>query len=105
LPAPATLLDAVVAGVGYGLAPSEQTSKLVKDGLLLELPPFEALQVCLYWHHWVAEPPMSSEISRRVLSAAARRLHPVRDARQEASVANGVAGACTNTTLPDEAGA
>lgn len=97
LPAPGTLLDAVAAGVGYGLAPSEQTSRLVKEGLIVELPPFEALQVRLYWHHWVSEPPMSSEISRRVLSAAAQRLHPVPDTRHGANVADGVPGDCANT--------
>jgi len=77
LPTPTTLLDAIAAGVGYGLAPSDQTRKLVQEGLVVELAPSEALQVRLYWHHWASEPPMSSEISRRVLSVAARRLQPV----------------------------
>jgi LysR family transcriptional regulator (chromosome initiation inhibitor) len=77
LPAPDTLLDAVAAGVGYGLAPARQAAPLVQEGALVELAPFEALAVRLYWHHWVSEPPTAAEITRRVVATARERLRPV----------------------------
>jgi len=74
LPAPTALLDALAAGVGYGLAPAEQAAPLVDAGAIVELAPGQALDVQLYWHHWAAEPPMAATITRRVLETARARL-------------------------------
>jgi LysR family transcriptional regulator (chromosome initiation inhibitor) len=75
LPAPTTLLDAIAAGIGYGLAPSEQAARLVAEGAIVELPPCEALQVELYWHHWASEPALAQEITRCVVESARGELH------------------------------
>jgi len=76
LPSPMTLLDAVAAGVGYGLVPGLQASAAAERGELVDLAPGEPVLVDLYWHHWELEPPLSREITDLVVSHARNQLLP-----------------------------
>jgi LysR family transcriptional regulator (chromosome initiation inhibitor) len=75
LPATATLLDGVAAGIGYGLVPSVQVAGHHAHGLI-DLAPQRPVAVALYWHHWAAEPPQSRRVTERVLKVAAQALLP-----------------------------
>lgn len=72
LPAPVALLEGVAAGIGYGLVPSLQRSDAGLD--LVDLAPESPVFVDLYWHHWEVEPPLSREITQRVVDEARRVL-------------------------------
>ena len=74
LPAPVTLLDGVLAGVGYGLVPTVQAQRFFQENDLVDLAPSTPVLVKLYWHHWAVEPPLSDEITRLVVGEAARAL-------------------------------
>lgn len=76
LPSPMTLLDAVAAGVGYGLVPGLQASAAAERGELVDLAPGEPVLVDLYWHHWELEPPLSREITDLVVNHARNQLLP-----------------------------
>lgn len=74
LPAPNTLLEGVLAGVGYGLVPTVQACHFAESGQLVDLAPGMPVLVMLYWHHWAVEPPLSQEITRLVVEEARRNL-------------------------------
>jgi LysR family transcriptional regulator (chromosome initiation inhibitor) len=69
-PSPATLIDAIEGGIGYGMLPGRQAASRVAGGVLVELEPHVAVQVDLYWHHWEYEPPLCRELTRRVIALA-----------------------------------
>jgi LysR family transcriptional regulator, chromosome initiation inhibitor len=73
LPASTTLLDGVVAGVGYGLVPNMQVTTQHLD-MLIDLAPDQPVMVPLYWHHWLAEPPQLKMITTIIVSKAAAAL-------------------------------
>ena len=74
LPSPVALLEGIVMGLGYGLAPSAQAGPVAASGALIELAPDDPVLVDLYWHHWEVEPPLAQEISRLVIDEARRHL-------------------------------
>lgn len=70
LPAPNTLREAILRGVGYGLLPAEQVKNDVETSKLIELVPGQTMTVVLYWHRWEIEPPIFQEMTRVVVRAA-----------------------------------
>jgi LysR family transcriptional regulator (chromosome initiation inhibitor) len=70
VPSSHTLLDAILASVGYGLAPCVQARGFVEDGELIDLSPAKPTLVSLYWHHWAVEPTLSQEITKCVVEGA-----------------------------------
>jgi len=74
LPVSATLIDAVAAGIGYGLLPRIQAVQLEAEGVIVELAPCEALHTRLYWHHWASEPPLAREITMCIVASARTQL-------------------------------
>lgn len=86
LPSPSALLDAINAGVGYGLVPSVQARSAIHSGMLIDLAPDNAVFVKLYWHHWVAEPPQAKEITELIVTEGRRVLYEVADSH----VSNGL---------------
>lgn len=85
LPVPGALLNAVLAGVGYGLVPTLQVDALGVRSQLVELAPDVPMQVPLYWHRWAAESDLLSEVSRLVVEEARRALQPSVDLAGSAS--------------------
>ena len=76
IPSPHGLLDAIAAGCGYGVAPTDQAQPLLDEGRLVELAPNIPTSVSLYWHHWESELPLAREITRIVLDQARQALAP-----------------------------
>lgn len=74
VPAPAVLLDAILAGVGYGLVPSMQAQHQLDSGDLVDLAPTKPSRVPLYWHHWAAEPSFAQEITHHIVEGARQAL-------------------------------
>jgi LysR family transcriptional regulator, chromosome initiation inhibitor len=73
-PSPLALLAAIRAGVGYGLVPSMQATRLSGSGEFTVLAAAHPVSVRLYWHHWESEPPVASAISRLVTEHAKKSL-------------------------------
>lgn len=65
---PATLLDAILAGRGYGIIAAEQANHWLSQRALVDLVPSNPLIVPLYWHHWRS----ASGVARRVREAITR---------------------------------
>lgn len=76
LPSPAALLEGILMGLGYGLAPSQQAQASVHAGQLVDLAPQTPVLVNLYWHHWDIEPPLLNEVSELIVREARRTLLP-----------------------------
>lgn len=70
LPAPNTLREAILRGVGYGLLPAQQVKNDAETSQLIELIPGQTMTVVLYWHRWAIEPPIFQEMTRVVVGAA-----------------------------------
>ncbi|HWH80823.1 MAG TPA: HTH-type transcriptional regulator ArgP [Burkholderiaceae bacterium] len=76
LPEPGALLQALRAGVGYGLVPVMQVQALGESSGLVDLAARQSVAVDLYWHHWEHEPALSEEVTRQVVAQAATLLRP-----------------------------
>lgn len=63
--------DAVVAGLGWGLVPEQQSGPLVRTGKLVLLEPLRPMDVPLYWQQWKLDSPALSKVAG-VIAAAAR---------------------------------
>ncbi|HEU4459993.1 MAG TPA: HTH-type transcriptional regulator ArgP [Methylibium sp.] len=77
LPSPASLLQGIVMGVGYGLVPRQQALTLMQDRQLIDVAPDQPAYTNLYWHHWEVEPLLSCEITELVVREARRQLVPI----------------------------
>lgn len=79
LPAPVTLMQGIVEGVGYGLVPEVQALPVVEAGGLIDLAPQFPTRVQLYWHHWDHEPALAASLTDHIVREARKRLLPVTD--------------------------
>lgn len=52
IPAAASFAQAIIQGLGYGMAPEMQISKELESGQLIPLIPEAQTDIQLYWHHW-----------------------------------------------------
>ncbi|NGO76676.1 LysR family transcriptional regulator ArgP [Streptomyces sp. YC504] len=69
-------LDAVAAGLGWGLIPDLQAAPLLSSGALTALAPGKHLDVPLYWQQWKLDVPALAHVAATVTEAAAEFLHP-----------------------------
>lgn len=76
IPSPVSRLDAILAGVGYGLVPRHQTEALLAGRRLMDISPDCALAVPLYWHHWKRELPVAHQVTQAVTEHARQVLDP-----------------------------
>jgi LysR family transcriptional regulator (chromosome initiation inhibitor) len=76
LPSPASQLDAIMAGVGYGLLPEQTVLSRIANGELVDVLPDMPFPVTLYWHHWRAAPPIYESISSEIINCASKILVP-----------------------------
>lgn len=70
VPSPASLLNTIRSGNGYGLVPVLQSEELLATGQLVDLAPGSGLPIQLFWHHWLQEPPIWREVTRFVTEFA-----------------------------------
>ena len=68
------LLDAALAGIGWGMNPARLTQEHLKSGALVELVPGRGLPVPLYWQHSRLQVPMLGRLTQAGVETASRML-------------------------------
>jgi LysR family transcriptional regulator (chromosome initiation inhibitor) len=74
VPTSADFARAIVLGLGWGLLPEQQCRTEIASGLLIELAPYDPVDVRLYWQRWNIPSPLLNDISAAIRDAAARSL-------------------------------
>jgi LysR family transcriptional regulator, chromosome initiation inhibitor len=74
VPSTADFLQAVVAGMGWGLVPEPQFTASVDTGTLVRLPGAKPLGVSLFWQRWRLQSAALDELTAAVRTAAAGSL-------------------------------
>jgi LysR family transcriptional regulator (chromosome initiation inhibitor) len=77
VPASDPYVNAIRAGLGYGLLPLEQCAALLGAGELLDLTPHLQMDVPLYWHAWRIQPPRLERMGAALVKAARGVLLPI----------------------------
>ncbi|TQK86754.1 LysR family transcriptional regulator (chromosome initiation inhibitor) [Streptomyces puniciscabiei] len=67
-------LDAVAAGLGWGMVPEVQAHPLLAGGRLVLLAPEEWMDVTLYWQQWRLDSPALAALAEAVTATAAESL-------------------------------
>ncbi|MDX6363408.1 MAG: LysR family transcriptional regulator, chromosome initiation inhibitor, partial [Streptomyces sp.] len=75
-------VDAVVAGMGWGMVPVVQAGPLLRAGRLVLLAPDRTVDVPLYWQQWKLDSPALSAVAEAVAAVAAEALGPGPSARR-----------------------
>ncbi|ASN27874.1 ArgP/LysG family DNA-binding transcriptional regulator [Streptomyces pluripotens] len=67
-------VDAVTAGLGWGMVPEAQAGPLLTEGRLVLLAPGEWVDVSLYWQQWKLDSPALAALAEAVTVTAAAAL-------------------------------
>ncbi|GHE07841.1 transcriptional regulator ArgP [Streptomyces alanosinicus] len=67
-------LDAVAAGLGWGMVPQVQADPLLAEGRLVLLAPEAWMDVTLYWQQWKLDSPALAALADAVTATAAEAL-------------------------------
>jgi LysR family transcriptional regulator (chromosome initiation inhibitor) len=67
---------AILLGFGWGLLPEQQSSTELSDGHLIDLAPYDTVDVPLYWQRWNLTSPLLDAITTAVRAEANRTLYP-----------------------------
>ncbi|GGQ34245.1 LysR family transcriptional regulator ArgP [Streptomyces mutabilis] len=67
-------VDAVAAGLGWGMVPEPQAGPLLGAGRLVDFAPDRSVDVPLYWQQWKLDSPALATVAEAVASAAAEAL-------------------------------
>ena len=70
VPATQAVLDASLAGIGWGMNPASLVREHLRSGALVELVAGRTLAVPLYWQHTRLQVPMLSRLTEAVVGAA-----------------------------------
>lgn len=71
VPASEGFVDAVVAGMGWGMVPEEQARPHLASGALVDLDPQRPIDVPLFWQQWKLDVPALAATADAVVTAAA----------------------------------
>ncbi|GAB3002379.1 LysR family transcriptional regulator ArgP [Amycolatopsis acidiphila] len=74
VPSSEGFVDAVVAGLGWGLVPAAQAAPRLESGTLVLLDPRRAIDVPLYWQQWKLDSPALAATAAAVAEAAKEAL-------------------------------
>jgi LysR family transcriptional regulator (chromosome initiation inhibitor) len=69
-------VEAVAAGLGWGLVPEPQADPLLDAGRLVGIAPGRTVDVPLYWQQWKLDSPALAQVAETVTATAARALRP-----------------------------
>ncbi|GAA2094641.1 LysR family transcriptional regulator ArgP [Streptomyces albiaxialis] len=69
-------VDAITAGLGWGMVPDEQALPRLRTGALIRLDPERVTRVALFWQQWRLDSPALAAAAEAVASAAAQSLGP-----------------------------
>ncbi|MER5216474.1 LysR family transcriptional regulator ArgP [Streptomyces sp. NPDC002838] len=67
-------VEAVTAGLGWGLVPEVQADGLLREGRLVPLAPDRTVDVPLYWQQWKLDSPALAAVAEAVMTAASEAL-------------------------------
>ncbi|MGP2436226.1 LysR family transcriptional regulator ArgP [Streptomyces sp. JW3] len=67
-------VEAVAAGLGWGVVPEPQAAPLLRAGRLTEPAPGTTVDVPLYWQQWKLDSPALAAVAEAVAAGAARSL-------------------------------
>ncbi|MQY37669.1 putative HTH-type transcriptional regulator [Streptomyces sp. RB17] len=67
-------LDAIAAGLGWGMVPEVQAGPLLSEDRLMLLAPGEWMDVRLYWQQWKLDSPALAALAEAVTETAAAAL-------------------------------
>ncbi|MYU21226.1 LysR family transcriptional regulator ArgP [Streptomyces sp. SID8352] len=67
-------VEAVAAGLGWGMVPESQAHPLLRRGRLVDFAPDRAVEVPLYWQQWKLDSPALAAVARAVTATAAEAL-------------------------------
>lgn len=67
-------MEAVAAGLGWGMVPQPQAEPLLRTGRLVTFAPDLAVDVTLYWQQWKLDSPALATVADAVVTAAADAL-------------------------------
>jgi LysR family transcriptional regulator (chromosome initiation inhibitor) len=67
-------VEAVAAGLGWGLVPEAQAIPLLRTGRLVGIAPDRAVDVPLYWQQWKLDSPALAQVAQTVTTTAAAAL-------------------------------
>lgn len=67
-------IDAVAAGMGWGMVPEQQAGPLLQAGRLVHLAPDRTSDVPLYWQQWKLDSPALAAVAEAVVATAADAL-------------------------------
>jgi LysR family transcriptional regulator (chromosome initiation inhibitor) len=91
VPASEAFVEAVVAGMGWGMVPRPQAEARLRAGALVDLDPRHPIDVPLFWQQWKLDSPALSALADAVLATAAEALdgagtrNPVRNPARNAA--------------------
>jgi LysR family transcriptional regulator (chromosome initiation inhibitor) len=74
VPASEVFVDAVVAGMGWGMVPRAQAEPHLRTGALVDLDPARPIDVPLFWQQWKLDSPALVAAADAVAAAAADAL-------------------------------
>lgn len=75
VPSSRAFLEAVRAGLGWGMVFDRDAADDLRTGRLVELAPGRHLDVPLHWQHWRLDAPSLVDLTERVVRAAGAALH------------------------------
>jgi LysR family transcriptional regulator (chromosome initiation inhibitor) len=67
-------VEAVAAGLGWGMVPEAQADPLLRTGRLVPLAPGRSVDVPLYWQQWKLDSPALAVVAEAVATVAAGAL-------------------------------
>ncbi|SDO38555.1 LysR family transcriptional regulator ArgP [Desulforhopalus singaporensis] len=70
VPSTETFMDFIVAGLGYGMVPFQQSRHLFESGCLVDLAPGSTINIDLYWHCWNLQSKLLDKLSRLLIFQA-----------------------------------
>lgn len=74
VPASEGFVDAVVAGMGWGMVPRAQAEPRLRTGALVDLDPGRPIDVPLFWQQWKLDSPALAAVAEAVATVAAESL-------------------------------
>jgi LysR family transcriptional regulator (chromosome initiation inhibitor) len=74
MPTSEGFVDAVVAGLGWGMVPEVQAEPLLRAGRLVRLAPDRTVDVPLFWQQWKLDFPALAAVAEAVATVAAESL-------------------------------
>lgn len=84
VPSSRGFVEAVAAGLGWGMVPELVAAEELAAGRLVELAPGTRLDVPLHWQHWRLDAPALAWLTSRVVAVAAAVLVPAAGRRRPA---------------------